>query len=497
MKFVMIARSFFLLTIFAMPGLPHSVQAQAVSSVAPLAPGLDGGQADQTGQSAGGQGGGQTGNGQIGTQASGQNQGFSAQLRGRVGEGVLDPSAQSGAANQGLVTGSLRGRRAAARDQAIRRDPYAPLGIRAGRFVWYPSLDLLTGYATNRDGAYGGKGDGFFQITPELRFESDFARHALSGTLSVTYTDYFKGSDADVLQGTADVTGRLDLVDRTTLTLRGTYQLAQEPRSSDGVPGTATKRPVTHTLSGTAALERRIGQMQLRLSGGIERSLYGDVSTGAGAVSNDDRDATTYRVALRAGVNPGQMFSPFMEVEKRWSLYDKRLDRNNLQRGSTVLALRGGVSINQGSKLSGEVSVGIERFSPHDSRLSRENILTMAANLNWSPTALTTFELAASTTFRPTTLNLSSGSTVRTISVTANHRLRRNVTLSGNLGYTHEVYSGISQRSQQYNAGLGVTYQLNRSFAIRGLYDFTYLDSNQPVSDYKTHQFRAGIKWQH
>ena len=69
-------------------------------------------------------------------------------------------------------------RRRAGASGVIEEDPFAPTGIRAGAFTFYPALELTGGYDTNPAHAPGGKSSWLAIVAPELKVRSDWERHA-------------------------------------------------------------------------------------------------------------------------------------------------------------------------------------------------------------------------------------------------------------------------------------------------------------------------------
>ena len=61
--------------------------------------------------------------------------------------------------------------------------PYDPLGIRAGPFLIYPSLNVSEAYNDNVFATDNDTDDDFITlISPQLRAESNFSRHSLNFT---------------------------------------------------------------------------------------------------------------------------------------------------------------------------------------------------------------------------------------------------------------------------------------------------------------------------
>jgi hypothetical protein len=74
-------------------------------------------------------------------------------------------------------------------------DPYAPIGIRNGPLTWFPAIDLAVGYDSNTDSSVNGREVRTVRLSPELRVESDWRRHAWTGSLRGTLEYVDDGRD--------------------------------------------------------------------------------------------------------------------------------------------------------------------------------------------------------------------------------------------------------------------------------------------------------------
>ena len=101
-------------------------------------------------------------------------------------------------------------------------DPYAALGIRAGSFLLFPSLDLSTAYSTNPEHVPGGQPSAYAVAAPELKVQSDWARHSLSADFSGSYTQYFADlqPSLNVPYMNSKIDGRVDVTRDTQINLQ-------------------------------------------------------------------------------------------------------------------------------------------------------------------------------------------------------------------------------------------------------------------------------------
>jgi S-adenosylmethionine synthetase len=76
------------------------------------------------------------------------------------------------------------------RKAGVPEDPYAPLGLRAGSFDWFPAVELVGGYSNNPSRSPNKRGASLLTVAPELRAQSNWSRHELKSELRGSYTGY-------------------------------------------------------------------------------------------------------------------------------------------------------------------------------------------------------------------------------------------------------------------------------------------------------------------
>ncbi len=231
---------------------------------------------------------------------------------------------------------------------ALRRtpdnDPYGAVGIPAGSFILYPSIDLSTGYTSNATQTAGGSAAAFALAAPELLIQSDWSRHAAALSLRGSYQTFSNGA-ADVPEAEAVATTRLDLADRWDASFRAAYRYRRESLSDPDFPSGVDRAPDVHDFNGTTSLSGAFGRKVFTVEAGAERSLYGDGKAGGVRVSQRYRDNTLHSGRLRVGYEVTRAFIPFVEGVLTDRQYDQRKDSNGIVRTSHGDGLRAGFSL--------------------------------------------------------------------------------------------------------------------------------------------------------
>lgn len=355
----------------------------------------------------------------------------------------------------------------AARAARAEEDAFAPTGTRFGAFTWFASIAQSLGFDTNPQRArVSGKTEAFSRTQGELRFESDWTRHAFSGGLRGGYDHYARASEASRPTLSGETALRLDVSEDLRLTLGATLGLDTERPGARDLPGATVNRPTTLDYAATAALERDVGPGRLGLRGTVGRTQYGEAKLANGTrVSRRDRDLTRFEIAARAGYEITQGLVPFVEVAADRRQYDRRADAAGLRRSSDGLTGRVGASFEITRLLTGEASVGWQTRNPDDPSLRRLDGVVADASLEWALSPLTRLRLTGSSRLDETNRVGASGDRTQTIGLSFAHDLRRNFTARGEIAFSRTRFGGGGQE-RGTSGGIGLDYAFGRHAAL-------------------------------
>lgn len=375
-------------------------------------------------------------------------------------------------------------------------EPYDPVGIRVGSFVFFPEIEA-GGLATNNvRRSTPGFSDQALRLTADSRLVSNWNAHALELRAAglLTYHDEF--STEDDRGYTLEARGRLDIMRRTNLQTLLSRDVMQESRSAIDATVAAGERPDITIDQANAALNHRFNRLSLQLRGGVIDYDIAGVETGGVFVSNNDRDVVTTNEAVRATWEFKPTFSVFSEVELNQRDFKAVSQSDLVGRDSTGERVRLGVDFGETSTfLRGEVGLGWARQSPDAASLDSIDAFLVDANLAWRVSELTSLLFTARTDIADTTSAGSAGVIQRQLGIEARHAFRRYVIASAGLSYTVQDYDATPQENTELTATLGLEYYINREFTLLGRYQHTDYDSTQPGSDYVADELRVGLRW--
>lgn len=365
-------------------------------------------------------------------------------------------------------------------------EDHQPLGLRAGAFIAYPSVETGIELTDNVfQSSQNERDDRGYFVAPALRIESDWVRHSLRVNAGSRHLYYFGNPSEDELEVDVRVEGRVDIKRTTRLEVEAAYNLDQEGRGRVDVPGAAAEPPNEHRLNGEARIVHQAGRFEVQVGGNAQYNLYEDVDlVGGGSQNNSDRNFTEVGGTLRVGYDISPRIQPFVAGGYSAQIYDQRTDDNGLRRDSDGYEAEAGVRVELSPALSGELAIGYVRREFDDPALSAVDGVTVDGSLEWRPSEITTVALNVSTDIDETGAGTSSGALERIVGISVNHALRENLLLAASAQYSFEDFTGSSLTEETVFLTAGLTYQLNRSVAIRAGYSYEEFDSSTAGSDY-------------
>lgn len=372
------------------------------------------------------------------------------------------------------------------------RADYEPIGARAGSFLVFPKLEVGETYNDNIFSTDSDERHDFITIiSPSVAVNSDFARHALNLKLGADVGRYADYDAEDYEDYNASVDGRIDVLRDATITIGAGYKKLHEDR---GDPDAASGiNPGEYEVkSFDLGAKFKPNRISLEWDGSLKRSDYDDVKTTTGTTNNDDRDKDEYVTSLRVGYEIVPEFEAFVKGTYNVGSYDDAVDDFGFDRDSDGFEVVAGTAVDLTGLLTGDVFVGYMKQVYDDANLENISGPSAGISLTWNVTKLTTLKGNVSRTISDTTTANSPGSMTTIAGISAEHELRRNLILDGELKYTLADYESIARHDQTYDVSAGADYLLNRNFFARIEYSFRkkHIDVG---TDYSENKFTINL----
>jgi hypothetical protein len=336
-----------------------------------------------------------------------------------------------------------------------------------------------------------------FRTDGEVRLQSDWSAHALTGAMRGSYSEYPNVKGANRPEGEGKLGLRLDVSRDTQVDVEGRFQLDTQRPGSPDLNAAVTERPLVTTTGAALGVTQRFNRLLVGLRGTVDRTVYEDAHLTNGKIlDQSDRDSNQYGLRLRVGyeLTPGVI--PFVDVLADHREYDQRIDNSGFRRSSEGVGVRAGSTFEITRTLTGEASAGLQQRSYEDPRLRDLRGPLVDAALIWSATPLTTVRLRAQSSIDETTLANSNGTLTQSARLEVQHDLRRNLSLTGVAGVTVSDYQGVALKDETFTVGARLDYKLTRSVVLRASFTHERLKSTDHSSDYSANTYLVGLRFQ-
>jgi hypothetical protein len=375
------------------------------------------------------------------------------------------------------------------------RPEFEEPGLRLGSFIVKPAADLSERYDSNIFGTNSNaRSDFITALDPELHIGSNWSSNAVNFDARGDFQKFISHSSEDQANGDFRASGRLDILRGQYLEGAAEYRTDHEARYSAESQATAaqaggfSRYPTQYSvLGGRFSYVYAPTRLGFAVDGTVDEYQYSNEPiNGGGTAINDDRNRAEFSLSPRVSYELETGTRIFGQVSGNSRQYNTKFDAtpNHYQRSSTGYAAIGGVQLNQGGIISGEVFAGYQDQRYDDARLSDNAGLYLGGSLLWNVTRLTSLRFIASRSVQETILTGSSGFWDTEFDARAEHELLRNVILNADIIYGLNQYQGINRNDNMITADAGARWKFNPNFSAGILALWQNRSSTQSVNSF-------------
>ena len=339
-------------------------------------------------------------------------------------------------------------------------------GIRAGGFLFLPSLEFGTRRDDNIYRTEQAVADTVFSVEPRLRIGSEWRNHALDVDIGGNWDEYNNASTEDKVDSFAIARGRLDVSQRTQLRFGVRRENLHEQRGDPNLPRSIAE-PSGFARNGVdLGLSRQAGHFSLEVNGRMDVFAYENTRDETGErIVLDDRDRTRTEISAQAGY----AFAPGTQIFVRATRDSRRYERplQGYDRDSSGDGLEIGVAHDATRLIDIEVTLGRREQRYEDARLAPIDAPTVGVSLSWRPTLLTTVSVAMERTIEESSLRGASGYVRSSARFDISHELTRSVLLAAAYTFEEDDYQGIDRVYDKSIWWVVAGWRPNRWFRMR------------------------------
>ena len=385
--------------------------------------------------------------------------------------------------------------------EAHNLDPFVPVGIRIGNFLIFPEAEIGADMTNNvLTSPANPQFDMGPEVTPKVRVDSDWARHALSFEANADYIWYSEFPIADVKNWQLLSRGRLDVTRRTRLYGEIGKSQVQEGASAisiTDIPAAGvSKVDEQHAL---AAFEHTFNRLTVKLTGTVADFDYTDTgnTTLSGPVPFVDiADYTETEGTLRSTYEFNSTWAGFIETSLNERDYREPLTVQGFRRGSTGWTTLAGVNLRLWGSVFGEIGAGWGEQQPIDDNFAVISGPLVNGNLIWLPNPSTKVEFIASSDISETTLDNSAGAVSHYFQLGLQQAFWRYLVLGVYGSYERADYAGVPQVDQRTKLGATAEYYFNPLLSAYARFEHTDFTSSPDSSgDFLEDELKIGLKF--
>lgn len=374
---------------------------------------------------------------------------------------------------------------------------YDPVGVPAGGFLVFPSIDVDLGYTDNVYQANAnGVADGFVAIEPKVRAVSQWSLHRLTADASGKLVRYFKYAARNEDGWSIGTDGRLDMSGDASLSLGArTTRMYESGFSGASLTGVRSAVPVQASMF-KALEEVRFTRVRAVLAADYSILDYKPVQTLAGTtLSGRDRDRNVVRGIghVEYGLTPDAGL--FVQATYAKTNYPALLASGLPNRDSSEIRVLTGVSFDLTALLRGSLGIGyVDRR--YESLLYKDiSGISIDGKLEYFPSQLTTLTISGRRQIEDSTVSGTSGFFNTGVAARVDHELLRNAIVNIGAEYEHDDYIGTTSRANSVRISGGGQYLMSNTLRFDVGASYGKRTANGPLNLPTPQEFRvlAGV----
>jgi hypothetical protein len=369
---------------------------------------------------------------------------------------------------------------------------YEPVGIRAGSWMFTPSLISGGFYDSNIFSSNTAKRSDIAAVfEPSLRANTLWDQHGIDVRLDTQSTIYDRNSGLD--QTNASLKGNAWFDIAHDLAVLTNFQIAHlnEGVGTLSSPANAVQPTPYDLLSGDVTLRKEFNRVTASIGFRTDSYDYGSTRAQDGTVINQDsRDGQIYSIHSRIDYAFSSTLGWFTSVEGN--------ERNIRGAPGQPLDSQGyralsGVKVDLSNLITGEFGAGYVQQRFDDPTIGTISGPSYRAKLTWRPTRLLDVHFNAEQLVTETADTSSVGVLANAFQVGLDYELRRNVIVSLSSGYELDRFFGQLRKDRVVTTEADIKYLVNRFGAIALYHRYTARDSDIPTFSYDKHQVGINV----
>ncbi|MEW6451630.1 MAG: outer membrane beta-barrel protein [Pseudomonadota bacterium] len=369
---------------------------------------------------------------------------------------------------------------------------YEPVGVRAGTWMFVPSLSVGGLYTSNAFSSPTNKqSDTVLQVKPSLRAYTLGEGNSLAVQADMQSDTYRRNPGLDQVDASIRARGRYELWHDAAILTNFRAALLHDAVGSLTSPAGAVEPTPYSYIGGDATFWQQFNRLAVSAGARVESYSYGSTRAQDGSIINQDsRSGQIYSGHGRVEYTIAPSFGVFGSVEG-----NRRELRGTptTPLGSDGYRALGGVNIEFSKLIWGEIGVGYADQQFDSPTISRIAGPAYRAMLVWKPTRSIDVKLKAESIVTQAVDTDATGIRADAVQIGVDYEFRRNVVLSLAAIYEKDRFVGQFRTDKVYSTLAEIKYLFNRHWSISARHQYTNRDSNIPNFVYDKHEIGINV----
>jgi hypothetical protein len=369
---------------------------------------------------------------------------------------------------------------------------YEPVGIRAGSWMFNPSLISGALFDSNVFSSNTTKrADIAAVFEPSLRAHTLWERHGLDLKLAAQSTSYKENSSLDQTNASLKGNGWFDIAH--DLAVLANFQIAHlnEGVGTLNSPVNAISPTPYDLFSGDLTIRKEFNRFSSSVGMRVDSYDYGQTRAQDGSIINQNsRDGQIYSLHGRVDYAFSPVLGWFAGVEGNQRNIRGVPGQTLDSQGYRALS---GFTIGLTNLVSGEFGAGYVQQRFDDLSIGTIEGPSYRATLTWRPTRLLDVHFKAEQIVTETSDTSSTGVLANALQLGLDYELRRNVIISLAGGYENDSFFGQQREDKVTTSDARIKYLINRYGAVSLFHRYTERNSNIPAFSFDKHQVGINV----
>jgi hypothetical protein len=369
---------------------------------------------------------------------------------------------------------------------------YEPVGIRAGSWMFNPSLISGALFDSNVFSSNTTKrADIAAVFEPSLRAHTLWERHGLDLKLAAQSTSYKENSSLDQTNASLKGNGWFDIAH--DLAVLANFQIAHlnEGVGTLNSPVNAISPTPYDLFSGDLTIRKEFNRFSSSVGMRLDSYDYGQTRAQDGSIINQNsRDGQIYSLHGRVDYAFSPVLGWFAGVEGNQRNIRGVPGQTLDSQGYRALS---GFTIGLTNLVSGEFGAGYVQQRFDDLSIGTIEGPSYRATLTWRPTRLLDVHFKAEQIVTETSDTSSTGVLANALQLGLDYELRRNVIISLAGGYENDSFFGQQREDKVTTSDARIKYLINRYGAVSLFHRYTERNSNIPAFSFDKHQVGINV----